>query len=125
MKLPLKILFPWPHKALSPNARVHWTAAASAKRGYRKDWFVLAKKAGWGFEHETALHLDIVFYPPDKRSRDLDNMLASIKSGLDGLADAIGVDDRYWGLTITRGNTKATDRPVGVAVTILINKNGE
>jgi crossover junction endodeoxyribonuclease RusA len=32
--------------------------------------------------------------PPDRRARDLDNMLASIKSGLDGLADALEANDR-------------------------------
>ncbi len=36
----------------------------------------------------------ITFYPPDKRHRDADNMVASIKSALDGIADALGVNDR-------------------------------
>lgn len=36
----------------------------------------------------------IIFHPPDKRHRDLDNMLASIKYGLDGIALAWGVNDK-------------------------------
>lgn len=52
---------------------------------------------------ETGLHLRITFNPPDRRKRDLDNLLASIKSHLDGVADVIGVDDSKWGLTLVRG----------------------
>ncbi len=45
----------------------------------------------------------ITFQPPNKIARDLDNMLASIKSGLDGIAAAIGVDDSKWTITIQKG----------------------
>jgi hypothetical protein len=31
---------------------------------------------------------------PDKRWRDADNLLAMIKSGLDGVCDATGINDR-------------------------------
>jgi crossover junction endodeoxyribonuclease RusA len=40
--------------------------------------------------------------PPDRRHRDLDNLLASIKAGLDGLADVWKVDDSKWSLQITK-----------------------
>jgi Holliday junction resolvase RusA-like endonuclease len=40
------------------------------------------------------LPLRVTFYPPDRRRRDDDNMIASFKSARDGLADALGVDDR-------------------------------
>jgi crossover junction endodeoxyribonuclease RusA len=33
----------------------------------------------------------------------LDNLLASMKAGLDGLADALGVDDSRWRLLIEMG----------------------
>jgi len=36
------------------------------------------------------------FYPPSKRHYDLDNLLASMKAGLDGMADALGVDDNIF-----------------------------
>ena len=35
----------------------------------------------------------LLFSPPDKRRRDVDNMLASMKASLDGIALAIGCDD--------------------------------
>lgn len=44
-----------------------------------------------GPDDVLAVHLE--FYPPNKRSRDWDNLLASMKSGLDGLADGLGVND--------------------------------
>ena len=51
------------------------------------------------------LHLSIEFVPPNRRGFDLDNLLARLKSGLDGLSDVLGVNDRNWSLTITRSDT--------------------
>ncbi|MBO9679547.1 MAG: hypothetical protein J7556_14995 [Acidovorax sp.] len=48
------------------------------------------------------LHLSLTFYPPTRRAFDLDNALARMKSGLDGLSDVLGVDDRHWELKIKR-----------------------
>jgi crossover junction endodeoxyribonuclease RusA len=53
--------------------------------------------------HNGPLLVKITFRPPDKRRRDLDNALSSIKAGLDGVADAIGVDDRHWALMLQWG----------------------
>lgn len=52
-----------------------------------------------------SLTVEITFCPPDKRRRDVDNMLASIKSGLDGISDATGVDDSAWHYGIARGDS--------------------
>lgn len=43
--------------------------------------------------------------PPNRRAHDLDNCLARMKSGLDGLADVLGVDDKHWTLTISKADT--------------------
>lgn len=37
--------------------------------------------------------LSLVYMAPDKRHRDLDNLLAASKSIIDGMAMALGVDD--------------------------------
>lgn len=42
---------------------------------------------------EGRLHLWIDFYPPDKRKRDDDGLLASFKPFRDGIADAMRIDD--------------------------------
>lgn len=93
----MRIDLPWPPKELSPNARVHWRAAADVKADYKAACAMLAKVATKGWEpvyHD--LHLTVTFHQPDMRKRDVDNMLASIKYGLDGVAQALGVDDRQF-----------------------------
>lgn len=89
-----EVTFPWPSKELSPNARVHWAVLAKAKKAYRIACFALAKQAkvtepGTGF-----IRIEMTFYPPTRRDRDDDNLVASMKAGLDGLADAMGVNDK-------------------------------
>jgi len=103
----MQVSIPWPPRELSPNARNDRRAVAGVRKRYRQTaWgLALSKKPmnDWRVESNLALHLSITFHPPDKRRRDLDNMLASIKSGLDGVADALGVDDSEWSLTIQKG----------------------
>jgi len=97
----LMIIFNWPPKELNPNSRGHFYQLAKVKKKYRKDCFYIAKSSGiTPPKTESKPHLYIIFQPPDLRRRDLDNCLASIKAGLDGLADAWGVDDHNFKLTI-------------------------
>jgi crossover junction endodeoxyribonuclease RusA len=92
---------PWPSKDLSPNARHHWSTAAKAKKAYRTRCRQVGEASGLGLVPKASgsvlVHLE--FFPPDKRRRDWDNLVASMKSGLDGLADAMGVDDSKWRLS--------------------------
>jgi crossover junction endodeoxyribonuclease RusA len=87
------LTLPWPPKELSPNARVHRLAKAKFAKEYRYACWVLAKEAKL-VAPEGQVHLKITFFPPTRQPRDLDNCLASIKSGLDGVADALGINDR-------------------------------
>ena len=93
---------PWPHPKLSPNSPGHWSRKAPLKRAYRARCRAIGELAGVGVlaGSEKAVRVDLTFFPPDARRRDIDNMLASMKSGLDGLADAMGVDDSKWSLGI-------------------------
>ena len=101
----MKIELPWPPKELSPNARLHWTKLAKAKKAYRAECGYLAVEQGVGQMEVGKLHLSLTFYAPTRRAYDLDNALARMKSGLDGLADVPGVDDKHWSLAIQRGDT--------------------
>ena len=38
----------------------------------------------------------MVFVPPDRRLYDRDNLVARMKSGLDGMCDALGIDDNQF-----------------------------
>lgn len=93
------LTLPWPPKELSPNARVHFHVKARVTKDYRERAYWLAFKAvinqdcDFGPSPEVALLLDFTFHQPDKRRRDLDTMLSSVKAGIDGIADAIGVND--------------------------------
>ena len=98
----MKVILPWPPSELSPNARVHWAKKARIAKDYRRWAHLLACGAKAPVGLETA-KVSITFNPPDRRARDLDNMLASMKSGLDGIAAAIGVDDSKWAIKIEKG----------------------
>ena len=97
------IKLPWPPTGLSPNSRNHWAKTAKLKKQYREACFWQAMEQGARPIQAASLHLTLTFYPPTRRAYDLDNALARIKSGLDGLADVLKVDDKHWTLTIQKG----------------------
>ena len=92
--LRVNVTLPWPPKDLSPNARIHWGRRSKAARLYRRACYVLTREAGLFVDWEGDIHVWIDFCPPDRRHRDDDNMIAAFKSGRDGLADALAVNDR-------------------------------
>ena len=89
---------PWPPKMLSPNVRKHWRAHAAAKKAYRTACGWRAAQQGAKPMPPGKIAVSLRFVPPDRRRRDLDNLIAAMKSGLDGLADALGVDDHCFTL---------------------------
>jgi crossover junction endodeoxyribonuclease RusA len=103
----IEVVLPWPPKDLSPNARVHWSKRSKAAKAYRLEcgWHVRAAGPKPKFAAAGAITLDIEFIEPNKsRNRDEDNLLASIKAGIDGIADALGVNDRRFVFRIRRSN---------------------
>lgn len=91
-----ELILPWPNRDLSPNARVHWSVRAKAAKLARRRAGDLTIVAGWKRMKlpEGRLHLWIDAYAPDRRRRDTDGILSSLKSAIDGIADALGIDDR-------------------------------
>jgi crossover junction endodeoxyribonuclease RusA len=94
------IELPFPPSALRPNASSpgNWRRKSEAARKYKNDCVLLTPK---GIPNGT--HLAITFCPPDRRRRDLDNMLASFKQGIDAIALVMGVDDYQFSLSLVRG----------------------
>lgn len=90
----IEITLPWPDSRLLPNRRhgKHWGASQPAKVRARQDAYLLAKSAKQTLP-EGALPLRIEFHAPDARKRDIDNLLAAHKAALDGIAQALGIDD--------------------------------
>jgi crossover junction endodeoxyribonuclease RusA len=90
----MKIILPWPPKALHPNARVHWAVRSKAVKSYREMCYWAVKALGVvPVLPEGKLHFWLDFFPPDNRRRDDDGMLSAFKSGRDGIADALRIDD--------------------------------
>ncbi len=99
----ITIDLPWPPRALHPNAaRGHWAKRAGPTKASRNDAAWAARSAGVRKIYANSLKVTITFAPPDNRRRDTDGMLSASKAYLDGIADAIGVDDSKWELAIKR-----------------------
>lgn len=109
------ILLPWPARVVHPNSRAHWRRRAGATKRMRRDACVLAKAAKLRLG-DGAVHVTLTFYPPDRRRRDLDGCIASCKAYLDGLADAMGVDDNRFTLSARLSDICAHDGEVKIEV---------
>ena len=100
----IKLVLGWPPSDLSPNKRLHWTKLAAAKKQYRKDCETLSKEQLKKYklkELPEKLVLEMTFIPPDKRNYDRDNLVARMKSGIDGLADAMRINDKRFNTVIS------------------------
>lgn len=86
------LTLPWPPAGLSPNQRLHWAKKSKIAKAYRRQCHLLCRQAGLRAS-SNRVRLVLEFVPPDRRKRDDDNLVAAFKSGRDGLADALGIDD--------------------------------
>lgn len=90
----IRFTLPWPHKDLSPNGRKHWAVKAKMTKAARADAYYTAHLRAWRFPSVRGRYkVHMAFAPPDKRRRDIDNLIASAKAHRDGIADALGIDD--------------------------------
>lgn len=114
---PLVIEISWPAKQLSPNARVHhmvkhrYAKAAKTEAGWATK---IVRPFDWGHDGSLAVH--VTAYPPDNRSRDSDNLVASLKSHLDGIAEVLGVNDRQFQAPTVKWADKTERGMVVVAI---------
>ena len=90
----ITIKLPLPPKELSPNARCHWGKKAKAVKQYRKlasfEAFIESSNLKQRWKDARSY---VTAYFKDKRRRDRDNLLASLKSAFDGIVDAGVLDD--------------------------------
>lgn len=90
----MQLVLPWPPSELSPNARGHWTKRLKPKQTYFDNCYILACSKLPTLP-EGKIPLSITFYPP-RNIGDIDNFLASFKSGLDGVCAAWMINDRVF-----------------------------
>ena len=102
MKPLYDLTLPWPPSELSPNARQHWAQLAKAKQKYRNECYLHAIAQNAKKITADRLEIGLEFVPPNRRKFDIDNLLGRMKSGLDGLADVLGVDDSRWSIRMAR-----------------------
>lgn len=101
----LVVRLPLPDKRLSPNARAHWAVKSIAARAARHDGWLATMMVRNGYEsfpEPSRIPVALHFIMPTARRRDTDNLFAGCKAYLDGVADALGVDDSRFDFTITR-----------------------
>jgi Holliday junction resolvase RusA-like endonuclease len=84
------VTLPLPHKYLSPNHRVNRHGKARVVKKYREDAHAAAIHAGLRNKRLETAQVQCVFFLKGGRGRkpDPDNLLASMKSAIDGLVDA-------------------------------------
>jgi crossover junction endodeoxyribonuclease RusA len=101
----MRVDLPWPPSSLRPNASSPgaWRRKQSAAKSYKADCAIVCRASGLARVNVQRAHLSMRFCPPDRRRRDLDNMLASVKQGIDAIAESIGIDDYHFGFTLVRG----------------------
>lgn len=92
-----EFILPWPPSILSPNNRQHWGSKVKVRAKCRADGALLTQLAMMKSQERLPtgnIPMKLIFHPPTKRQPDLDNLLASMKNYLDGVADALGVNDK-------------------------------
>jgi crossover junction endodeoxyribonuclease RusA len=90
------IELPWPHKILWPNGRGHFMAKGRETAKHKQWAWAAAKEAGLAAP-DGRIPVLLKFYPKAKGpAPDKDNAQASAKAFLDGIAKAMGVDDRLF-----------------------------
>lgn len=90
----VEIELPWPASELSPNQRGHWSHLYKARRAYRRECCVeVEAQVAWDQVLPEHLHLHLAFHRPSRRAYDIDNLIARMKAGIDGVCDALQIDD--------------------------------
>lgn len=118
----ITIDLPWPPPAASPNARGHWSKTAKARKQLRADAYFLTRSEAIKRDalpmESRKIEVTVEFHPPDARRRDLDNCIGAAKGLMDGIADAILIDDSEWtmryppiGEPVKGGCVRVTIRP--------------
>ena len=127
-RIMIDLVLTWPPSPLSPNARLHWSKVAKAKKKYRALIFAetleqLGTRPFHSWFHlqlSEKLILTMTFVPPDNRSYDRDNLTARMKAGIDGMSDALKIDDKQFHTVIA-----TVDKTRVRKGTVLINIKGE
>jgi crossover junction endodeoxyribonuclease RusA len=90
----------WPHPMLWPNARPHFMSKHMKTQAAKQEAYWSTKTiAPRGFKAgDGRLKLTIEAHPAVERGRDDDNLISACKAARDGIADALGINDKQFDL---------------------------
>lgn len=95
----LTVTLPWPDRRLFPNARVFWASKAKQVKTHRRLAYFEALKIQEAIPAEVrsdetkSIFYRIIYTPKINRKRDEDGIISACKSYLDGVSEAIGIND--------------------------------
>lgn len=116
----ITLIHPWPDKSLSPNARKVWQSKSTAVKKARADAYFLAKQSGLQMR-PGLVRMSLTFNPPDKSHRDLDNLGSRCKAMIDGVFQALELNDHcIIELRYIRGQIC---KPDGQVVMVIVEAN--
>ena len=93
----ITIALPWPDKALWQNTKPHWSIIAAATKAARLyAWTATLEHGGRHMAFTGRPRLVWTFHPPPRSTADLPNAIAAMKPSIDGIQDAIQIDDRHF-----------------------------
>lgn len=115
-----------PSPLLSPNARVHWARKAKQvgiarqlAKETTKASLTAAERVAIGQHAHIGYTVAISWEKGRRGFRDEDNALSSCKAFLDGVADALGIDDRRFRV---RGVSMESTTRAGVTTITLMTE---
>ena len=90
------VVLPFPDKILWPNGRTKAHQWKAARTKEHKRWaYIASLEADIGEQYLSPVEIRLTVYPKARGPLpDQDNCIAAAKAYLDGIADAIGVNDR-------------------------------
>ncbi|KEP68799.1 phage endonuclease [Thioclava dalianensis] len=93
--LPFTVTLPFPGHCLSPNKKQHPMQLHRARKAYKTHaGQELVAQGIRRIKHDgSPITVSMRFVPPGNFPYDRDNLTSRMKSGLDAIAHAIGVDD--------------------------------
>jgi crossover junction endodeoxyribonuclease RusA len=109
-----EIVLPFPAKILWPNGRGHWAEKGRETKKHRL-WALGAALSLRLPKPEGRVNVSLTIHPKTAHAIDADNAVASCKAYLDGIAQALGVNDStfnapsvFYGLPVKGGKVIIT-----------------
>ena len=110
----IRFTLPWP-----PSVNNYWHRNGKtiyvSKRGkeFRNEVYYLCRQYKDAFDCDAALAMFIWVYPPDKRKRDLDNLLKATCDSLEYVAFSVGIYFKFFSSTVDSVAEQAVESVLG------------